>query len=154
MKTIEKIVVAGIVGTSFMTLYSYWKSKQEKQEYVEPVLINKLVDASENLPDVKNTHPAGWALHYLTGISFVAGYWIIWHKALKKPTAPKIIVIGTSSGLIGIAIWKLLFAQHNNPPNNYRYGYYKQLLMAHIVFSAFAMATYKGLKHTNNKNIK
>ncbi len=150
MKTIEKIVVAGIVGTSFMTLYSYWKSKQEKQEYVEPVLINKLVDASENLPDVKNMHPAGWALHYLTGISFVTGYWIIWHKALKNPTTPKIIIIGTSSGLIGIAIWKLLFAQHNNPPNNYRYGYYKQLLMAHVVFSAFAIATYKGLEYTNN----
>ncbi|PZR22624.1 MAG: hypothetical protein DI539_05215 [Flavobacterium psychrophilum] len=155
MKTAEKIIVAGIIGTTFMTLYSYWKSKQEKQEYVEPVMINKLIDKSDNLPQVddNDTHPAGWGLHYLTGIAFVSAYWLIWHKALRKPTTSKILIIGIASGSIGIAVWKLLFTQHDNPPHNYRYGYYRQLLIAHIVFSAFALAGYKALGYINNKEL-
>ena len=153
MKTIEKIIVAGIVGTSFMTLYSYWKSRQEKQEYVEPVMLNKLVDNSQNLPDVKDndTHPAGWGLHYLAGIAFVSAYWLLWHKALRKPRTSKILVIGAASGLIGIIVWKLLFTQHNNPPHNYRYGYYRQLLIAHIVFSASALLSYKAMQYIEHK---
>ena len=54
MKTeTKKIIGTGIVGTVFMTLYSYMKSKQEKQEYVEPVMINKLIDNSKNMPEIK-----------------------------------------------------------------------------------------------------
>lgn len=153
MKTAKKIVIAGIVGTTFMTLYSYWKSKQEKQEYVEPVMINKLIDNSENMPSVRNedSHPVGWGLHYLTGIAFVSAYWLIWHKALKKPTANKIIVIGSLSGIIGIVVWKLLFVQHNNPPHNYRHGYYRQLLIAHIVFTGFALLSYNTMNYIENK---
>jgi hypothetical protein len=79
MKAIDKIIIAGIVGTSFMTLYSYLKSKKEDEEYVEPVMINKLIDKSENLPSIRNedAHPAGWGLHYATGIGFMAVYWLI-----------------------------------------------------------------------------
>lgn len=145
MKTIEKIIVAGVVGTTFMTLYSYWKSKKEKQEYVEPVMLNKLIDKSKNLPDIKDNdaHPAGWGLHYLTGIAFVTAYWLLWRKVLKHPTLPKIVVIGSLSGIAGIATWKLMFANHDNPPQNYRYGYYKQLFTAHVIFSLTALMAYK-----------
>lgn len=156
MKTAEKIIVAGIVGTTFMTLYSYWKSRQERQQYVEPIMINKLIDKSANLPEIQNedSHPAGWGLHYLAGIAFVSAYWLIWNKALSKPTTVKILVIGLISGGIGIAVWKLLFVQHDNPPHNYRQGYYRQLLVAHILFSAFALVSYKGLEYIDNKNIR
>lgn len=147
MKTIEKIVIAGVVGTTFMTLYSYLKARKENQEYVEPVMINKLIDNSENLPGISDeeSHISGWGLHYATGIGFVAGYYLIWEKALAKPTLPKILLIGAFSGATGIAVWKLLFAQHNRPPQNYRHGYYRQLFIAHIIFTLFAIPTYKAL---------
>lgn len=147
MKTAEKIIIAGIVGTTFMTLYSYMKAKKEKQEYVEPVMINKLVDNSKNLPEVQDndTHPVGWGLHYATGIAFMGAYYLLWKKALVKPTPARIMATGIISGVVGIAVWKLLFSQHKNPPRNYRYGYYKQLLVAHIVFSIAGLSTYKAL---------
>ncbi|WP_116788628.1 hypothetical protein [Flavobacterium psychrotrophum] len=150
MKTAEKIIIAGIVGTTVMTLYSYLKAKKEKQEYVEPVLINKLVDKSRNLPEVEDndSHPLGWGLHYATGIAFMAAYYLLWKKVLKKPTLSRITITGVTSGIVGIAVWKLLFTQHDNPPHNYRYGYYKQLLIAHIVFSFAGIATYKALGHS------
>lgn len=152
MKTIEKIVIAGVVGTSFMTLYSYWKSKKENQEYVEPVMLNKLIDKSENMPDIKDndSHPAGWGLHYLAGIAFVTAYWLMWRRALKHPTAPKVLAVGSLSGIVGIATWKLMFAKHNNPPQNYRYGYYKQLFTAHLVFSLTALIAYKLTEEKEN----
>ena len=145
MKTIEKIIIAGIVGTTCMTIYSYIKAKEEKQRYVEPVLLNELIDNSENLPAIKKeeSHPAGWALHYVTGILFVWAYWLLWRKALYRPSLVKIATIGSFSGLAGILVWKGLFSSHSNPPYNNRYGYYKQLFFAHIIFSVFALITYK-----------
>lgn len=151
MKTTEKVIIAGLVGTSFMTLYSYFKAKKEKQEYVEPIMINKLIDNSDNTPEIEDndSHPAGWGLHYATGIVFMSAYYLLWKKALKEPTLPRMMIAGTTSGVVGIAVWKLLFAQHKNPPQNYRYGYYRQLLTAHIVFTIAAMLTYKALGRRN-----
>lgn len=153
MKPIEKIIIAGIVGTTFMTLYSYLKAKKENQQYVEPVLLNELIDNSGKMPEVEEeeTHPAGWSLHYGAGIAFVAAYWALWRKALHNPTLPKIIIIGSLSGAAGILVWKTLFSNHDNPPHNYRYGYYRQLFFAHIIFSAFALASYKGLNYVEHK---
>jgi hypothetical protein len=145
MKTTYKIAIAAFAGTTFMTLYSYWKSKKERQQYIEPVVLNKLVDKSENLPDIQNEalHPAGWVLHYLTGLGFMAAYWLLYRRLVKYPNARRIIIAGAISGVIGIAVWKTVFAQHKKPPYNNRYGYYRQLFIAHIIFTAFALTTYK-----------
>lgn len=145
MKSVEKILIAGIVGTSFMTLYSYLKGEKENEKYVEPELLNELIDNSGNLPEIQNekTHPAGWGLHYGAGIAFVGTYWLLWEKVLKKPTLSKVLSVGALSGVAGIGIWQTLFSIHDNPPKNNRRGYYKQLFEAHIVFSAFALASYK-----------
>ncbi|AWH86578.1 hypothetical protein HYN59_16335 [Flavobacterium album] len=147
MKAIEKIVIAGIVGTTFMTLYSYFKAKKENEEYVEPVMLNKLIDKSPNLPSARNedSHPAGWGLHYGTGVVFVAAYWLFWKKVLLNPTPGRVLVTGIISGAAGILVWKLLFSQHSNPPHNDRKGYYRQLMYAHIIFSLFSLLTYKAL---------
>jgi len=147
MKAVEKIIIAGIVGTTFMTLYSYLKAKKENQEYVEPILINKLIDNSKILPPISDEeiHPAGWLLHYGTGIGFVSLYYLLWKRALTKPTLLKIFILGSLSGLAGIVVWKSLFMQHDRPPQNYRYGYYRQLLIAHLVFTFSALPTYKVL---------
>ena len=153
LKPIEKIVIAGIIGTTFMTLYSYGKAKKENQQYVEPVLLNELIDNSSTLPDLNNerSHPAGWGLHYGAGILFVIAYWLIWRKALERPSLPRIIIIGSVSGVTGIMVWKTLFAHHENPPGNNRYGYYRQLFTAHIVFALSAMVSYKALNYLEKK---
>ena len=142
---VSKIIIAGIVGTTAMTLYSYIISRKERQQYVEPVLLNKLIDGSENLPDIedKKAHPAGWLAHYGIGILFVIAYSIVWRHALKSPGPVKALIIGALSGVIAIGAWKSMFAANANPPHNNRYGYYKQLFYAHLIFSALALAGYK-----------
>ena len=142
---LSKIIVAGIVGTSFMTLYSYIISKKEKDQFVEPVLINELIDGSETLPavDESGTNPAGWVAHYGIGFVFVIAYYILWRRALQSPGIVKALVIGAASGLVGIGSWKIMFAANSQPPQNNRYGYYRQLFIAHIIFSFFALYSYQ-----------
>jgi hypothetical protein len=142
---VSKIIVATVVGTSFMTLYSYIISKREKQEFTEPVLLNKLIDQSENLPDIDDTkeHPAGWVIHYALGAVFVLSYWLLWPRALKSPGIAKGLVIGATSGAIGIISWKIMFGMSDNPPQNDRYKYYKQLFYAHLIFSTLSLFGYK-----------
>jgi hypothetical protein len=144
MKPIYKIVLAGIAGTTFMTLYSYLISKKENQQYVEPVLLNKLITNSEVIPQkVNNQHPAGWVAHYGVGILFVMAYWLLWKKALKSPGPVRALIIGASSGIVAITAWKIMFNASPNPPKNNRYGYFRQLFVAHLIFSIAAIAAYK-----------
>ena len=144
MKAVSKIIIASVVGTTFMTLYSYYRSKKERQQYVEPVLLNKLINRSEILPDhIADNHPAGWAGHYGTGMLFMVSYYLLWQRALQKPTLAKTLILGAASGLVAIPAWKIMFTASPNPPANYRYGYYRQLFIAHLVFTMFALAGYK-----------
>lgn len=128
-----------------MTLYSYIISRKEKEQFTEPFLLNELIDRSENLPDIedKKTNPAGWLIHYGLGLVFVLSYWLLWRRSLKSPGIVKGLVIGAASGLIGIMSWKIMFASNDNPPRNDRYGYYRQLFVAHLVFSTLALYGYK-----------
>jgi len=61
MKPTEKIIISGMAGTTFMTLYSYLKGRKENEKYVEPELLNELIDNSGNLPEIENEewHPGG-----------------------------------------------------------------------------------------------
>lgn len=145
MKTAGRILLATAVGTSFMTLYSYWMSKKEKQEFTEPVLLNKLSDRSPKLPEVDDPDddPVGWTTHYAVGLLFVVSYYILWKRSLTHPTLAKGLFLGAGSGVIAIAAWKIMFATNPNPPKNDREGYYRQLFIAHLIFSTFAIYGYK-----------
>lgn len=158
MKTLSKIVIAGIAGTTFMTLYSYYRSNKEGQQYREPVLLNKLINRSHALPNkINDNHPAGWVTHYAIGVLFVAAYYLFWKKSLHYPTPVRTAIIGSVSGVVAVIAWKVMFITNPNPPANNRMGYYRVLFVAHIVFSAFALAAYKAsedekLKVTKSPN--
>lgn len=149
MLILLKILIAGIAGTLLMTLFSYLLSKTENEQYREPELLNKLIDRSKNLPSVSDTrtNPIGWIAHFGIGIGFVAAYWLLWPKALDSPTIINVLILGAISGLVGIAAWKIFFTNHDNPPGNNRVGYYGQLFIAHLIFSAVAVLSFKGLEY-------
>lgn len=154
MKPITKIILAGIAGTTVMTLYSYYRANKEKQQYREPVLLNRLIDNSpKTTRDISDNHPAGWAVHYGIGIAFVAAYYVFYKRALHAPGPVKALMIGGMSGALALASWKLMFATSDDPPKNNRYGYYRQLFIAHLIFSGTALAGYKALDITNNNTL-
>lgn len=142
---LSKFIAAAVVGTSFMTLYSYIIAKKEKKKFLEPQLLNELIDNSETLPDVEGskTHPAGWAAHYGVGLLFIAAYYILWKRSLHAPGIAKGLAIGAASGVLAIVSWEIMFTASDNPPQTDRYGYYKQLFVAHLIFSVAALYGYK-----------
>lgn len=144
MKAVSSIIISGVVGTTLMTLYSYYRSEKANRQYVEPVVMNKLIARAKNLPEVDNTdtHLAGWVLHYAAGVGFMASYYLLCRTALEQPAPGRVFVMGTASGFAGIMIWQVLFSTVNNPLRHSRMGYFRQLLAAHIVFAFAGVTTY------------
>lgn len=141
---ILRIVLAGAIGTTFMTLYSYAVANKEQKQYREPELLNKLVDkAPINLPKIKKNNAMGWWVHYAIGFAFSTVYDLIWRRTFVSPTTMSSLFMGAISGVIGILGWKTFFAAHPNPPKTHFRGFYAQLLAAHIIFGFFAKLGYK-----------
>lgn len=151
MNATEKILISGIAGTVFMTLFLRSKSSY-KQEFMPPVLLNKSIDNAPDFPDIKNkkANPTGWILHYLTGIGFMAAYRFLGKKFLNHPTIEKIGISAVINGSMGVFIWGKLFQIHPSPPQNNRSSYFKYLFTAHIIFTITSLLTYETL----NRNLK
>jgi hypothetical protein len=129
-----KIIFSGITGTSLMTLFSYAVSGAGKKNFKEPELLaalekTALTDAIKAL-----ALPAGWGTHYSIGIVWAAVYEYFWQKKLMKRTVKNGLILGGLSGLTGIAIWKLTFKIHPDPPRIDFRKFYIQLLIAHLIY--------------------
>ena len=148
-----RITLAGITGTTFMTLFSYAIAEKRKKQFKEPELLNKLVKrASPNLERINKKHWLGWVMHYTVGFSFATAYDFLWRKTFVAPTMKNSLAMGAISGVLGVLAWKMVFKLHPNPPQTHFEEFYKQLLVAHIIFGLFAKAGYRlpeGAKHLN-----
>lgn len=140
---ILRIALAGAIGTSFMTLYSYSVANKEQRQYREPELLNKLVNRTPvGLPKIPKNSLVGWLLHYSVGYSFSVVYDYIWRKTPVSPTVKSSLLMGAISGIVGILGWKTFFTTHPNPPQTHYKNFYKQLMIAHIIFGLFAKVGY------------
>lgn len=139
-----KIALAGISGTTLMTLFSYVLSIKKKKQFKEPEILNKLLKRADlNLDTIHKKDPPGWVLHYLAGLSFSLAYDSIWRKTGVTPTMANSLIMGTINGLFGILVWKAVFKLHPNPPNIHFSHFYRQLLIAHVIFGLFAKLGYQ-----------
>lgn len=153
MKTFQKILIAGTAGTFLMTVYLKMQSS-EKQEYLPPVLLNKSIDNTENLPDVKDTkvNPRGWILHWLTGIGFMTAYHFFGKQTLAKPNLKRLGEASILNASIGVFIWNQLLKKHPCPPDVNPPSYFKHLFTGHVIFTAVSLFTYKFLTKNQIKN--
>ncbi|CAN5449666.1 hypothetical protein BH23BAC3_BH23BAC3_25330 [soil metagenome] len=138
-----KILSGAVIGTSLMTLFSYYLSYRSNKEFEEPELLNKLIHSSRLPVSVKKNPAAGWILHYSVGTGFTVCYHFIWKRNKVNPIFKNSTLLGGISGIIGISGWHLLFMIHSNPPSIYLRDYYLHLLAAHIVFGWGAATGYK-----------
>ena len=134
----EKILRAGVFGTSAMTLFSYLVSESEGKNFKEPEVLSELMTRLFPKAEKSLTLPAGWALHYAMGFTFSAAYRFLWKNSGLKPTVKTGLIFGALSGLIGVSVWKTVFKFHPNPPKIHIKDYYRHLIMAHLIFGAFA----------------
>ena len=146
----DKILVSGLIATSFMTLFSYLVSAYKRENFKEPELLGGL--EKDALPAVAKelSLPAGWATHFSIGIVWAALYEYLWQNLNVKPTVKTALVLGGFSGLTGILIWWLAFRIHPRAPRTQYRKFFGHLLLAHFVYSI--SATMCG--RYNNKDVK
>lgn len=139
-------ILPGIVGTSFMTGYSYGLSAAKQRNFKEPEILGKLI--YRLFPEIKElpAQVTGWTLHFLVGVGFSSLYAYGWGERLMKPNLKNALLLGTASGIIAMVVWKSVLKSHPLPPATDFKKYYYQLLPAHIIFAAFATVSYNFLK--------
>lgn len=136
----KSVVTAAVTGTSIMTLFSEVVSKIKGSNYNEAQILGELLNRITPL-NKKQAEVAGWIAHYAVGIAFAAVYAAYLEKTKRKPTLLNSMIYGALSGLAGAAIWHATFKAHPNPPGVDLKNYYKQLVLAHVVFGITAGAT-------------
>lgn len=141
------IAKATIVGTSAMTLFSYLISEKKEENFREPLVLADLI--SRLFPSMRKSDAAleGWGLHYFAGLMFCYGYHKYWKNNKVKPGVLSGSLLGAVSGGVGILVWKAVFKLHPNPPSKNLKKYFGHLMLAHVVFGAFAGMAYKSNMH-------
>lgn len=107
-----KILFAGIVGTSAMTLFSYLVSERKNKNFREPELLGQLIERLPIKSSNQSAQLAGWGIHYAIGISFMACYSEIWKQTDIRPSLSSGALLGAVNGLVGVSGWKLMFEAH------------------------------------------
>lgn len=136
-----KIISSSIKGTTAMTLFSYFYSREEHHQFREPVLLAHLLAGTkpgENEPLKRKHIIGGWGLHYLVGISFLCSYNMLRKTALLSKLPANGMVLGALYGIAGITGWQTTFSLHPDPPKIPFRHYYTHLIPAHIIYGYFA----------------
>ncbi|QNF33207.1 hypothetical protein HUW51_10885 [Adhaeribacter swui] len=141
-------IVAGIVGTTVMTAFSYAVSALKKENFKEPELLNLLLQNQPDRDKARPNHFAGWLLHYSVGGVWAGVYSLSLQALHQKPQNKQALVFGLISGVSGVLIWKSVLKLHTNPPKIAYQQFYQQLFLAHMLF---AFATSKTLNYLPEK---
>ncbi len=151
MNKIEKTVISGFTGTTFMTAASALMSLAG-QDFMEPEHLSTMIGRLAPLLSKKAKMTAGWGAHYSIGFIFAAVYVELWERRKIKHSLKNGLILGLFSGLLGSLMWKGTFKAHPLPPSMNYTNFYLQLLPAHVVFAVFATLSYRMVKAKEEKN--
>lgn len=151
MNNLEKTLISGFVGTSFMTASSALMSVMIKEEFRAPDQLSKLIGRLMPMMSKKAKIIAGWGAHYAMGFLFALVYVELWEKKEIEHNLKNGVILGLVSGLLGLLIWKASFYIHPLPPNNRKLDFYLQRIPAHIIFAVFATIGYNAIEKTQQK---
>jgi len=139
------ILLAAFAATSLMTLFSYIVSESFRKLYKEPLLLQYLMSAWHLELSAFAKKVAGWGIHYLIGIVFVAGYYLLWRFRLYEINWTSAVLFGSIIGIIGIIGWLVMFSLTAHKPKIDFKGYYLQLFVAHLIFGITTFLIYRFL---------
>lgn len=148
-----KAIAAGAVGTTFMTLFSYGSSMLRNKQFKEPEMLAHLIAGPEG-PFRGDDLAKGWLVHYLTGSLFSLTYQQFLQGRYVKNPLLKGTLFGGLYGLAGALVWNMAFKMHPEPPKTDYPAYYSHLVLAHLVFGAFAFGLLEKNSSGNKKNYK
>lgn len=141
--------ISGAIGTSIMSLFSTVTSEKKHRQFREHEILAMLL---KPLPlSKRNRLVLAWLGHYAIGIGFNTINQTLLKSLRKKPGFLNGLLVGAANGLIGIAVWKTIFALHPSPPKISLNRYLAHLMLAHLVFGAFSNISMKGISKNTSK---
>ncbi len=151
----KKILLPALLGTTAMSIFSYFVSDVKRENYREPLVLAGLLSKLKPGLEKPGATIAGWVLHYASGVAFTSVFHQIWKRHFMKPTIASGIGLGAVSGLAGIAVWKMAFEAHPDPPRKNLKRYFTHLFWAHWVFGAFSALGYpKSTEESPNPQVQ
>ncbi|MDT3402161.1 hypothetical protein [Mucilaginibacter terrae] len=138
---VKQVIIAGVTGTTLMTLFSEALSRVKGHNYNEAEILSELLNRVSPL-NKQQSRVAGWIGHYGVGAMFATMYDVYLNKSNTKASIINGAIFGALSGLTGAAIWHTTFKAHPNPPGVDLKNYYKQLIVAHVIFGVAAAIIY------------
>lgn len=132
----EKLIIPGLTATTAMTGYSYLAAKYEQQAIQLPKVLGLLL--KDVLPGrYQDQHQAaGWLTHYAIGIGWAGVCRYAYGKLRSRSVSKDMLVIGFTSGITAITVWKLMFKLHPKPPHTPMPALMRHLFIAHIIYGA------------------
>ncbi|AWK07055.1 hypothetical protein HYN56_23610 [Flavobacterium crocinum] len=141
---IIELLLISIGATSAMTWFSYAMSGSFRELYREPVLLSFALERTNINHSQSYQEKWGWLMHYIIGFLFVMGYHIMWVENILPLTLLSTLILGVTSGAIGIFSWIFIFKiTRYRAPIDFN-GCYIQLFFAHIFF-ALVVASFNSI---------
>ncbi|RZM28436.1 MAG: hypothetical protein EOO88_08965 [Pedobacter sp.] len=146
MEKLEKTLISGFTGTTFMTAASALMSLMPHENFKEPEHLSTMAARLAPFLSKGTKTLAGWGAHYGMGFIFAAVYVELWESRKIEHTIKNGIILGLLSGVLGLFIWKGTFKMHPLPPNIRYLDFYLQRIPAHVVFAIFTTIAYRLIK--------
>lgn len=141
--SLTTFIFAWLISVVCMTLFSAIWSEVSGNQFREPTLLSKLINAYPvKNAFQKSSYALGWMLHFILGIIFLGFYEILWELTNLSRTFFWSLVFGSILGILGILGWMLLFKIVNFSSQFNYLQYYIHLYFAHLIFSLSAFFVY------------
>ncbi|PZX61280.1 hypothetical protein LV84_00268 [Algoriphagus ratkowskyi] len=137
-------ILSGMAGTIAMTLiiYIYAYISQNFTKVVH-ILGNMLVGERNFYTPTNNAFVVGTIAHFSVGILFSFAYFLLWNWGVFQIDLKDSILIGVTSGILAILVWKGYLSLHSNPPTFSHLHYFIALFIAHIVFAVVSVSVFQ-----------
>ena len=132
--TVFQFVYISLLSTTAMSLFSLLLGKILGTPMLEPYWLNAVI-----LHKKTARHGLGWLLHYAAGLLFLYLLILLEPCFIQLPPLNTLLT-GLLEGMVGIAMWELLFGLRHKPESLPLLTYYVNLLLAHIVFTTVALS--------------
>lgn len=128
------VLIASLVATTVMTLFSYIVAHLKKTNFKEPELLNELWNNSQLPIYPSKESVVGWVCHYMMGIFFGLIFFVIFTYTSLDFSILNYILFGIAAGIMGILGWQFLFWINPNPPDIQINHFFIHLIIAHMIF--------------------
>lgn len=135
-----KYILAWLIATSLMTVFSYLFYYITQKEAREPYLLSYIIITK--FPEFPRLKSIGWILHYVLGIGFLLLNIFLIMALEVDDSILWGFPFGVIAGILGIIGWNIIFKVADQLPKINFTVYFMQLVVAHIVFCVSAIAVY------------